>query len=353
MAQDKLSLPAIVERARRSTITDVAKLAEVSIKTVSRVVRREPNVSEETRKAVNEAIEQLNYRPTISARSTTGARSYLLGLVFDNPVASYNLSLLTGAQQAARDNGYHLVFEPLANITKPLGDAVSELVIQGNLDGLIVPPPLCDNPEVLTALASLNRPFARIAPDADTNFGFGVSIDDFAAAYAVTQHLLGLGHHRIAHVMGTAQTTTTDDRLRGYQTALRDAGIAQDKSLLKQGDFRTRSGLECGNELLNLKDPPTAVFAANDEMAAGVMMAAYQRGMNIPQDISIAGFDDTETATSVSPNLTTVLQPVEEMAAAAAKGLIEFLRGGEESPPDIKLDFQLQVRGSTGPAPAR
>lgn len=337
---------------KRSTITDVARLAKVSIKTVSRVVRREPNVSEKTKAVVEQAIAELNYRPTISARSTTGARSFLLGLIFDNPNPSYTFELLTGAQKAARENGYQLVFEPLERNGRGVGAALTELVIQGNLEGVIVPPPLCDEPSVLGALSKINRPFARIAPSTEPTLGFGVSMDDYGAARAMTEHLIELGHRRIAHIMGRKGTATTQKRLGGYLDALRDAGIEADTALIRQGDFQLRSGVECGDALLNLVDPPTAIFAANDDMAAGVLMAAHRRGLEVPNDLSVGGFDDAESASAMWPPLTTIRQPIAEMAATAAKRIIEHQRAAEDDQLDsVQLDFELIVRDSTGPVP--
>lgn len=338
---------------RRSTITDVARLANVSIKTVSRVVRREPNVSEDTLLKVRAAIEQLNYRPTISARSTTGARSYLIGLAFDNPNPSYSLALLRGAQAAAREHGYQLVFEPLEAAGVGPGKALSELVIQGNLEGVIVPPPLCDEPEVLSALSKLNRPFARISPSREPSLGFAVTMDNFGAAQAMTEHLIALGHRRIGFIKGRAGTATTANRLEGYKAALDGAGIAFDPALVAEGDYQLRSGLECGNALLELQPRPTAIFASNDDMASGVMIAAHRMGLAVPAELSVAGFDDSEAAASLWPPLTTIRQPIAEMAAAAAAGIIEFQRNPDAGPlENVVLDYDLIVRESTGPAPS-
>lgn len=340
-------------QVRRSTITDVARLADVSIKTVSRVVRQEPNVSEETRKAVRAAIEQLNYRPTISARSTTGSRSFMLGLVFDNPNPSYTFDLLIGAQQAVKEQGYQLVFEPLERNGKGLGAAITQLVVQGNLDGVIVPPPLCDDPSVLAALSKLGRPFARIAPSRELTLGFGVSMDDGAAAAAMTRHLIELGHRRIGFIKGRAGTATTENRLRGYREALASAGIPFDEALVQQGDFQMRSGLVCADALLALADMPTAIFASNDDMAAGALIAVQRRGLHVPGDVSVAGFDDAATAAAMWPPLTTIRQPVAEMAATAARKVIEYQRDPEATLDSVQLDYELVVRESTGAAPQR
>lgn len=338
-------------RIRRSTITDVAKLAQVSIKTVSRVVRQEPNVSEDTRKVVNAAIAELNYRPTTAIRSLAAGRSYLIGLVFDNPNPSYTFELLTGAQKAARENGYHLVFEPLDRDGAGLAQSVAQLLIQGNLEGVILPPPLCDDPDVLAALSKMNRPFARIAPGTQPSLGFSVGMDDKAAAQEMTQHLIELGHRRIGYVKGRKGTATTRKRFEGYCAALEAGGIALDETLICQGDFQLRSGVECAETLLAVSDRPTAIFASNDDMAAGVLIAAHRNGLNVPGDLSVAGFDDSATASAMWPPLTTIHQPVVEMAAAAATAIIDFQRQRDgEKLENRLLPFELIQRESTGPA---
>jgi LacI family transcriptional regulator len=335
---------------RRTTIHDVAREAGVSIKTVSLVARQEPNVNKKTRDAVRAVIDRLGYRPTASARGSVSARSGLLGLILENPNPAYSLDLLRGAQKAARDNGYQLVVELLDS--PDIARAIVDLVVQSNLEGLIVPPPLCDNPAIMQALESLGRPFACIAPNAQPPHGFMIGMDDREAAEAMTRHLIDLGHRRIGFIMGRKGTATTARRLQGYRDAMAAAGLDTPEDLIAQGDFRLRSGLAAGALLLDRPDRPTAVFASNDDMAAGVLMAAHRLGLDAPRDLSVSGFDDSATATAMWPPLTTVRQPVPEMAAGAAQLIIDHQRAGDEDAPRCrKLPFQLIVRESTGPAP--
>lgn len=339
--------------ARRSTIIDVAREAGVSIKTVSRVVRLEPNVRPETREKVQAVMDRLNYRPTLSARSSVSSRSFLIGLVFDNPNPAYTFDLLRGAQESARANGYHLVVEPIDGSNGHAGQQIIELAVQSNLDGLIVPPPLCDKADVIEVLGDLGRSFARIAPSVEMANGFAVSMDDHAAAAAMTQHLIRLGHQRIGFITGRAGTATTRKRLEGYRTAMAEAGIEVPEGWIVQGNFSLRSGLEMGEMLLRTQPSLSAVFASNDDMAAGVLMAAHKLGRDVPGDLSVAGFDDSVTASAMWPPLTTIRQPVFEMAALAAKRIIEHQRHRDSPmPPNERLDFELIERGSTGPAPA-
>lgn len=338
---------------RRSTITDVANEAGVSIKTVSRVARQEPNVSEKTRVKVQAVMDRLSYRPTMAARSTVSARSFLLGMIFDNPNPAYTVDLLRGALGTARENAYHMIVEPVDGDGDGLVDEVRNLVIQSNLEGLIVPPPLCDRPDLIALLIELGRPFARIAPSENIGMGFDIAMDDRAAARAMTEHLISLGHRKIAFIKGRAGTATTKKRLDGFCDAINSIGQELPDSYFQQGNFSLKSGLECGEALLRLDDPPTAIFASNDEMAAGVLMAAHKLDMSVPDDLSVAGFDDSATATAMWPPLTTIRQPVGELASHAASCLINHQRenAGKPARGEEELDFALIERQSTGPVP--
>lgn len=339
--------------ARRSTITDVAKLAGVSIKTVSRVVRCEPNVREETRKTVEAAVAELNYRPTVSARSSTSARSYTIGLILDNPQSAYAFELLRGAHGAARANGYHLLIEPIGPEIANVASYVSDLVVQSNLDGLVLPPPLGDDRALLAELDKLGCVAARIAPGDTSAKSIDIAIDDKAAAMAVTQHLIRLGHTQIGFVKGTEGAVASSRRLQGFKAAMASEGLEVREDWILEGNFDLRSGFDAGEALLHGETRPSAIFASNDAMAAGVLIAAYRLGLAAPKDISVAGFDDSVMATAMWPALTTVRQPVFAMAEIATTRLIAHLRqpGGESLDPQ-NLEFELIVRDSTGPVPA-
>ncbi|MGA9659192.1 MAG: LacI family DNA-binding transcriptional regulator [Asticcacaulis sp.] len=333
---------------RRSTIQDVAREAGVSTKTVSRVARQDPNVTEKTRTAVRAVIDRLSYRATIAARSTVSARSFQIGLVFDNPKSSYMFALWRGALNVTRSNGYHLIFEPMEDAQRSIGEALSDLIIQSNLESVIVPPPLSDNPEVIEALVKLNRPFARISPSLMPDIGVSVRIDDHAAARAMTEYLISLGHRQIGFIQGKAGTTTSRNRLAGFHTAMKAAGLTVPDWHVEQGDFELRSGVLCGERLLGRPDRPTAIFASNDEMAAGVVMAANRLGLDVPANVSIAGFDDTAIAKNMWPTLTTINQPIRQMAGVAAQCLIDYQRNGQKDKGEIvELNFDLVIRDST------
>jgi len=333
---------------RKSTLSDIAKLAKVSIKTASRVVRQESNVSPKTRTAVEAAMKALKYRPSVAPRATVGSRSYVLALIFDNPNTSYIVELLRGALEQARKDGYHLLVEPVNLASANVAEDITNLLVQSNLDGMILPPPLCDDPAILQALVSSGKPFARISPSISKEIGLRVEISDYAAAREMTMKLIQLGHTSIGFVTGRQGTATTRRRLDGFLSAMKDANLTVPDNFILEGTYEYRSGLEAGESLLKLAQRPTAIFASNDEMAAGLIGAAHKSGLSVPEELSIAGFDDSVIATVVWPQLTTVRQPIKEMAAAAVNMVTKQCRGQTKDEATVrKLPIDLVMREST------
>ena len=332
----------------KSTLSDVAKLAKVSIKTASRVVRQEPNVSPKTKAAVQDAITTLKYRPSVAPRAAVGSKSYVLALIFDNPNTGYITELLRGALDQARKDGYHLIVEPVNLASPNVAEDITNLLVQSNLDGMILPPPLCDDPSILHALESSGKPFARISPSISENLGLRVEISDYDAAKQMTVKLIQLGHSSIGFVTGRKGTATTRRRLDGFLSAMKDANLTVPDNFILEGNYEYRSGLDAGESLLQQAQRPTAIFASNDEMAAGVIAAAHKSGISVPDELSIAGFDDSVIATVVWPQLTTVRQPIKEMAAAAVNMVTKHCRGQtEENSTARKLPVKLIIREST------
>ncbi len=329
------------------TINHVAEKAGVSIKTVSRVLNREPNVAESTRDRVNAAVEALNYRPNISARSLAGSRSYLVGLLFDNPRPAYAISLQFGALRRCQEWGYHLLLDSLDSDSPDFEAHMTAMLTNVKTDGFILPPPLCDNERILDFLDEQGTPYVRIAPHRSINRAPSVNMDDAGAAFEMTSLLLRQGHKHIGFIKGHPDHGATHLRYGGYSSALRAQGAPLVQDLVKQGDFTAQAGIACAEELLALKVRPTAIFASNDEMALGVMLVANRLGLRVPQDLSVAGFDDDPAATLVWPQLTTVRQPVAEMSSAA----VQMLLSRDRTPGARLLDFQIVTRGSTGVAP--
>lgn len=331
-----------------ATINDVADRAGVSIKTVSRVLNREPNVRQATRELVLTAAKDLDYRPNLSARSLAGSRSFLVGLFFDNPSPAYVNNLQLGAVSRCRESGYHLTIEPVDTAGADLEDVVHQAVSALRLDGAILTPPVTDNSRVLAVLERSRTPYVRVAPDSEPGRAPWVGMDDRQAAYAMTARLLDLGHRDIGFIKGHPDHGASHLRHEGYLAALADLGLTPRADHVEQGWFSFRSGFEAADRLLAAGDRPTAIFASNDDMALGVIAAAGRLGLAVPGQLSVAGFDDTPAASTVWPRLTTVAQPIWQMAWAACDMLItgEAKQFEPGRPPSRLLDFSIVERES-------
>ena len=332
----------------RVRIEDVAEAAGVSMKTVSRVLNNEPTVREATRERVQAAAKALNYRPDPSARRLAGRRSYLVAMLYDNPSASYVMEALEGVVETCQAHHYGMMVQPLDCTDPDLIPNVESLVSFSKLDGLILTPPLTDLPDLLDRLDELQIPYSCISPN-NRRGGIGVTLQEHDAAQEMVQHLVGLGHSRIAHIKGHPRHGASDWRLAGYKSGLRRAGLRYDPALVIDGEFSFESGVAAANALLALPQRPTAIFAGNDDMAAGVMTVLHERGLSIPGDISVCGFDDTPISRQVFPALTTVHQPTREMAHEATSQLLKAIKD-PASGTLVQLPYALQLRQSTGPA---
>jgi LacI family transcriptional regulator len=332
-------------------IEDVAQAAGVSMKTVSRVLNREPNVTEATRRRVEDAVNRLQYRPHPSARSLAGQRSFLVALFYDNPSGNYLMDVQSGMLEACHAHGYNLMLGPIDFDDRKSIAHVDEAIARSRVDGLVLTPPLTDHPGLIRRLDTLGIPYARVSPKRHGR-GIGVFLDERGAVHELMAHLVSLGHRRIGHILGRGSHGAAQWRLDGYRDALDTAGIEFDPSLVVPGNFDYESGVAGANALLSLDEPPTAIFAANDDMAAGAISAVGERGLSVPRDISVCGFDDIAIARHIYPALTTIRQPTREMGRIATLELFKRLRdpadGGMQ-----RVDFALVVRRSTGPAPAR
>jgi len=332
-----------------ATINDVAALAGVSIKTVSRVLNREPNVRPETTAKVLAAVEALSYRPNASARSLATGRSYLIGMFHENPNVHYVSGLEHGALAACRRLGYHLLVDELDGNRAEAARRVGALARQTRLDGAILSPPVCDSPEILAALQEAGTPIVRIAPYTQPARTPSVWIDDRQAAYDLTWHLLALGHREIGFIKGHPDHGASHWRYDGFVRAMMEAGAPVRPDLILQGDFSFASGEAGARILLSRAVRPTAIFAANDDMAAAVVATAHRMGIPVPGGLSVTGFDDTPTSAHFWPPITTVAQPIPDLAAQAVELIDRLrrkaLRPGEAS---VRLEHRLILRESTG-----
>jgi LacI family transcriptional regulator len=310
-----------------TTIQDVAREAGVSAMTVSRVINDEPNVRDKTRAAVNLAIRRLRYAPNPAARSLAGGDFLRIGLLYSNPSAAYLSQFLIGAlDQAARS--YAQIIIEKSDDDHEAAAASSRLVAHG-IDGVILPPPLCEAPRLLKLLQDEKVRVVRVAGGDPSLAISSVRIDDFEAARLMTDHLLQLGHRRIGFITGDPKLTASALRLKGYRTALREAGAPASDDLVSEGRFTYRSGLDAADDLLSRTPAPTAIFAANDDMAAAALAAAHRRKLDVPADLTICGFDDSPIATTVWPELTTIRQPIAEMARRAVEILCAEIRASK------------------------
>jgi LacI family transcriptional regulator len=335
-------------------IKDVAKRAGVSPKTVSRVINDEQHVRPEVREAVKRVVAELGYRPNVYARGLSSARSFLIGLFFDQPSTSYAADIQRGAIARCRELGYHLVVEAVERDRPDWMAKLDETLRELHLAGAIVAPPACDWPELLDMFEAHGVPVARIAPGIAPNRTPQVRMDDHAAARELTEHLLALGHRDIAFIKGNPTHSASPLRYHGFQEAMKAAEIEVPTRRVLQGDFTFRMGLAAAEAILNATDHPTAIFASNDEMALGVLVAAMRHGIAVPQQLSIVGFDDAEFARLAWPQLTTVRQPNVEMAVAAVDLLLAPGQGPADARPTrIELPHALIERPSSGRAPAR
>ncbi len=328
----------------RSNIRDVAARAGVAVKTVSRVLNGHPYVSTDTRERVEEAMRALEFRPSIAARILSGAKSNQIALIYDNHSPYYMFQIQTGCWSRCQKDGIRLLAQPVDVADLRVGEQVRGLVSETHVDGIILSSPVTDCEPVLRALEMMDVPFVRISPGTNHALTSSVFMDDAQAADDMTTHLINHGHRRIGFIKGHPSHRASDDRLFGYRRALDRAGIAYEPQLVAEGTFDFDSGVQAAGVFLDLAEPPTAIFAANDDMAAGVLAVAHDRGIDLPARLSVAGFDDTTLARTVWPPLTTIHQPMFDLAYTATDILIS---GGDIS--HRRLPHTLVERASIAP----
>ncbi len=343
----------------KATIKDVAKLAGVSFKTVSRVINREPSVGEELQSRVWAAVEELGYQPNLSARQLRGGASFL-AFIYDNPNSHYVIDMQHGILDECRKQGYELLIHPMDATSDSVTDELLKLAANSHIAGLVLTPPFSESPELVTALLQKKVQFVRILsgssePDDLTPCIF---VDDFQAAYDITNYLINLGHHQIAFLGGQLEHRSSVERLNGYKAALEHHGIRFDDKLVLGGDYNFDSGTDRTNQLFRRRKRPTAIFACNDEIAAGALFAARVKQVAVPQELSIVGFEDSPFSRQTWPKLTTAHQPNTAIAEKAATLLIQSVRAEKqgqtlEGGGDNGFRPTLVTRDSTGPAPAR
>lgn len=341
----------------RPTIVDVARLAGVSIKTVSRVINNEPHVSLATRRRVRQAVEELGFEVNSSARgmrSLKPERSQVLAHFYGDPGGIYVNEIQMGVMSRCRVVGYSLVIEELDYQSPEAEARARNLIRRIRPDGVVLTAPLTDNDMVRRVLEDAGIPYVPVTPLRETPDIPSVRMDERRAAYQLTQHLISYGHRRIGFLRGLPNHVGAQLRFEGFEQAMREAGLPIDPALVEIGEFRYFVAVPCAQRLLSRPDRPTAIFASNDEMAAAVIKVAHEFELKLPDQLSIVGFDDIPTAEMLWPPLTTVRQPVDKLGAAAADLLFACLgRGGApewpKPAPQLVLQHDIVLRASTAP----
>lgn len=346
-----------MNKKQNITIQDVADLASVSPMTVSRVLNNYSGVRDATRKRVQQAMRKLNYRPNLMARSLAGRSGLFIGLIYRNPSYGYLSEFLLGALSACRRLGHNLIVEePLLDRKMVDLEIIERRFLDTSIQALIVVPPLSDDPELIDVLERIKIAYVCVSPRLNSYAGASVGMNEVEAAREMTEYLLELGHKRIGFIKGPSDHRASELRLTGYKQALEARGRPFEASQMGDGDFTYVSGMRAARKLLEKEHPPTAIFASNDDMAIGAITAVHQSGLRVPEDVSVTGFDDAAAASATWPPLTTIRQPIREMANAAIE-MLERVVGETDlasaaKPEKMRLPYELVVRGSAGP-PAR
>ncbi len=329
----------------RVTIKDVARASGVSVPTVSKVVNGRDGVASATSQRVLAIIDELGYETSLVASSLRRSRTNVIGILVTE-FEPFSAELLQGISSAATGTGYELLaYAGLVGAeTQPGWERRSLSRLGGTLiDGAIVVTPT-------TLMSKLSIPVISIDPHTGPEGHAAIDSDNVGGARAATEHLIGLGHRRIAHVRGRTGLASAELRERGYRQALDEAGIPFDPALVQVGGYQTALTTDAAFRLLTTRDRPTAVFAANDSSAIGVLEVAHRLGLRVPDDLSVVGFDDIPQAANAKPPLTTVAQPLHDLGARALELLLQLL-DGKAIPQHVQLPATLVVRASTGPVP--
>jgi LacI family transcriptional regulator len=340
-----------IRPGRNATINDIARLASVSKKTVSRVINQSPLVQEGTRARIQAVIDKFGYVPDPQARGLAFRKSFLIGLVYDNPNAQYVVNLMEGALDAVRNSEYEVVVHPCDRKNPDFIAGVRRFVERQKLRGVILLPPVSENDELTRALTAADCAYVRITyAQLDDPSRLVISNDRLAVA-EVANYLVSLGHKRIGYIAGPPGFRSAIERLAGFRDALAARGVRLEPELIVEGGYTYESGVTGSEKLLALSPRPTAIFASNDEMAAGVYRAANRLGLAVPADLSIVGFDDGAIAARLLPSLTTIRLPIRELGRLAANKILHPEAPGGTHAMVTPVEPHLVIRDSCQPPP--
>lgn len=333
---------------RRATINDVARLAGVSKKTVSRVINRSPSVRPETREKIEAVIAQYGYAPDPQARGLAFRRSFLIGLIYDNPNPQYVVNMQLGLLDGMRGSGFELVVHPCDRGSTTLVPDIRAFIERQKLFGVVLTPSVSEDEAVAAMLREIGCEYVRVASVAVDEAAHSIVTKDRHGGLIAARHLAALGHKRLGFISGPDRFRSSHERRGGFEDGLKEHGLTLDPACVAEGAYTFESGLEGAARLLALKDRPTAIFAGNDEMAAGVLHAARKAGLTVPDDLSVIGFDDFQIASRVWPPLTTVRAPTREIGRLASEKLMG-LGENDKGDPSWRLPSLVERESTAKP----
>ena len=337
---------------KRSTINDIARIANVSKKTVSRVINDSPFVKEETRLKINAIISELGFAPDPQARGLAFRRSFLIGMIYDNPTAQYIVNMQQGILDAIRGTSFELVIRPCDRSVPTFLHDMRHFIERQKLFGVVLTPSVSEDDRLVHLLQEIDCPYVRIASVSLDTPSTMVVTHDFSGAADAARHLADLGHENIAHISGPQTFRSSHERRRGFTEGLAERGLKLKRTYDREAAYTFESGQAAAADLLSLNPRPTAIFAGNDEMAAGVYKAARNLGLKIPKDLSVVGFDDSPVASRMWPLLTSVRLPIRDMGRMAAEKLFHRRTEKRAQKDDVtEVIPTLVVRESTARPP--
>ncbi|MFM2043480.1 MAG: hypothetical protein RLY86_2056 [Pseudomonadota bacterium] len=337
----------LLTEGKRATINDIARIAKVSKKTVSRVINQSPLVSKETRDRVDAVIQQMGFIPDPQARGLAFRRAFLVGLVYDNPNAQFIVMSQYGILDGLRGSGFELVLYPCDRGSPSLFADVRAFIERQKLAAVVLLPPVSENEALVELLRDMDCAYVRVASATLDEPSHMIASNDGIGTAEAAEHLYGLGHRRIAVIKGPGGYRSAKERFNGFRDALIRHGHDIPPDYQIEGGYTFESGIACAERLLDMKPRPTAIFCGNDEMAAGVYHVALLRGLRIPDDLSVVGFDDTPLAARMWPPLTTVRWPIRDMGHMAAELVLAQIREGEGRRRMPMVEPRLTIRRST------
>lgn len=320
-----------MKRTGKATINDVARIAGVSKKTVSRVINRSPLLNADTRAKVEAVIAELGYVPNVQARALALRHNFLIGLVHDNPNAQMVMNVQAGMLEAMRETEFELIVRPIDRGSQSMLADVRAFLERQRLYGVMFLPPISENEGLASLCQELGIRYVRMGSAKLDEPEHMVASNDADVVKEAVNHLISIGHRRIGLIAGPHGFRSARERRKGFEEALEQAGIRLPRSLIADGNYTFDTGLAAADRLLDLSPRPTAIFASNDEMGAATLHAARRRGMSVPEDLSIIGFDDTAISRHIWPPMTTVHWPIISMARSAALKLLADFFGDDQA----------------------